>query len=148
MATIIFEEWDNRKVSEDFKKPEFCPQGEVELRVTWRNPCRYEVVEYDDRMRMNRKEDGRDYYIYQYQEPPAEISGNDERIRFEDLEEFDDEAEYEILCNGVNAGVLIESMCDTIERIIGAYRGGDAEQLKEEIKMAEDFIVNHFGEEE
>lgn len=145
MGTIVIEEWDNRKGSEDFKKPEFCPQGEVELRVTWRNPCRWEVAEYDDHMRMNRKEDGRDYYIYQYQEPNTEIHGD---VRFEDLEVFEDEEEYEILCNGVNAGVLIESMCDIIERIINAYRYGDAEQLKAEIDMADDFITNHFGEEE
>lgn len=148
MVTIVIEEWDNRKVTEDFKKPEFCPQGEVEHRATWRNPCRWEVAEYDDKMRMNRKEDGRDYYIYQYQGPNTEIHGDEEFIRFEDLEGFDDEEEYEVLCNGVNAGVLIESMCDTIERIINAYRHGDSLDLKAEIDMAEDFITNHFGEEE
>lgn len=144
MVTIIFMGWDNTKVAEDFKKPEFCPQGKVELRVTWRNPCRWEVAEYDDRMRMNRKEDCREYYIYQYQEPTAEIAGDEGVIRFEDL----NEEEYEILCNGVNAEELIQAMCETIERIVDAYRSEDAEQLKTEINTAEDLIVNYFGEEE
>lgn len=141
MKTIIFTEWDNEKISCDFEKPEFAPEGTVELRITWRNPCRYEVAEYDDRMRMNRKEDGRDYYIYQYQEPTSEICGDEQFIRFEDLAAELEYSEFE-------TGSMADALLDMLERIIWAYRNEEEVDLRNEIDVAEDFIVNHFGEEE
>lgn len=141
MRTIIFKEWDNEKIPCDFKKPEFAPEGTVELRITWRNPCRYEVAEYDDRMRMNRKEDGRDYYIYQYQDPMGEIYGDEETIRFEDIAAELEYSEFE-------GESVLDVLLDMLERIIWAYRNEEEVDLRNEIDMAEDFIVNHFGEEE
>lgn len=141
MVTIIFKEWDNKKIPCDFKKPEFAPEGAVELRVTWKNPCRYEVAEYDDHMRMNRKEDGRDYYIYQYQDPSGEIYGDEQTIRFEDIAAELEYSEFE-------TGSVLDVLLDMLERIIWAYRNEEEVDLRNEIDMAEDFIVNHFGEEE
>ncbi len=141
MVTIIFEEWDNKKIPCDFKKPEFAPEGTVELRITWKNPCRYEVAEYDDKMRMNRKEDGRDYYIYQYQDPSGEIYGDDQTIRFEDIAECIEYSEFEM-------GSVLDALLGMLEKIIWAYRNEEEKELRSEIDMAEDFIVNNFGEEE
>lgn len=144
MKTIIFKKWYNKKFPCDFKKPEFAPEGTVELRITWRNPCRYEVAEYDDRMRMNRKEDGRDYYIYQYQDPSGEIYGDEQFIRFEDLEGDAEYAEY----SEFEGESVLDVLLDMLERIIWAYRNEEEVDLRNEIDVAEDFIVNHFGEEE
>lgn len=144
MRTIIFKEWDNEKISCDFKKPEFAPEGTVELRITWKNPCRWEVAEYNDRMRMNRKEDGREYYIYQYQDPSGEIYGNEQTIRFEDMEGAMEYAEY----SEFETESVLDALLDILEKIIWAYRNEKETELRSEIDMAEDFIVNQFGEEE